>query len=164
MLESNARYAVTFLDEKKDSCKLVLENCNYESASATHAPYNSQQNVSRCNVSSSWCNMPLGQRWAKWSGKICSVVMTPVLSFSRLWEHKIPISSMRRGVDEAVVEGGNQAGMGMSDQMLVHFANKSVSVSRSHHHAPPIPILSRLTTWSRISPLQKKCTVTWARV
>lgn len=50
MLESNAGYAVTFLDEKKDSCKLVLENCNYESASATHTPYNSQQKVFRCNV------------------------------------------------------------------------------------------------------------------
>lgn len=32
---------------------------------------------------------------------------------------------MREASNEAAAEGGNQAGMGMSDQMLVHFANKS---------------------------------------
>lgn len=50
--------------------------------------------------------------------------MTRVLSFSSSAEHKIPLSSMREGGNEAVAGAGNQAGMGTSDQMLEHFANK----------------------------------------
>lgn len=59
-------------------------------------------------------------------GKICSVMMTRVLSFSSSAEHKIPISSMREEGNEAAARAGNQAGMGTSDQMLVHFTDKSM--------------------------------------
>lgn len=65
------------------------------------------------------------EQWEE-EGKICSVVMTRVLSFSSSAEHKIPISSMREGDNEAVAGAGSQAGMGTSHQMLVHFVNKSV--------------------------------------
>lgn len=56
------QYAVAFLDEKESSHKFVPENCNSEPASATQALCNSQQNVFRFNVNSSWCNISLGQR------------------------------------------------------------------------------------------------------
>lgn len=52
--------------------------------------------------------------------------MTRVLSFSSSAEHKIPISSMREEGNEAAAWAGNQAGMGTSDQMLVHFTDKSM--------------------------------------
>lgn len=116
---------VTFLDLRRVFLKLNLEIWGYELASATHALCNGQQNVFRFNVNSSWHNTALQQSWAMGRrGKICSVVMTRVLSFSSSAEHKIPLSSMREGGNEAVAGAGNQAGMGTSDQMLEHFANK----------------------------------------
>lgn len=102
-----------FLIKGGVSLKLTLEIRGYEFASVTHALCNGQQKVFRFNVNSSWYNTPSQQSWAmRRRGKICSVVMSRVLSFTSSAEHKIPISSMRKGGNEADAGAGNQAGMG----------------------------------------------------
>jgi len=58
--------------------------------------------------------------------KVCSVVMSCVLSFTSSAEHKIPIPSMEEVGNEADAGAGNQAGMGPQDQVIVPFANETM--------------------------------------